>query len=130
MLDANAAGIANAYLKAMKGGDDRPVIAVFDMKEQFACELALDLVGRQIVSEAVANAACDEVEEAFIWTLPHGAAMKGLGSLAPNGPQELERLIALDLLPVAVITCGAILWAGFPKPYIESLRPTPQSREK
>jgi len=122
MLDANGAGIAEAYLQALNRGDDGPVIAVFDMQDPIACEMARDLIGQQIVSDFIANAACDDFEEAFIWTLPHDAAVKTLGNLTPNGRQDLERLTSLDLLPIAIITCRAILWAGFPKPYIAPLR--------
>jgi hypothetical protein len=130
VLDANGAGIAEAYLQALNRGDDRPVIAVFDMmKDPIAYEMAQDLVGRHTMSEYIANAACDDVDEAFIWTLPHDAAIKELGNLTSNGREDLERLTSLDLLPIAIITCGALLWAGFPKPYIEPLRTAPRSRE-
>jgi hypothetical protein len=129
VLDANGSRIADAYLQALKRGDDRPVIVVFDMQDSIAYEMAEDLVGRQMLSEFVANAECHEMEETFIWTLPHDAAINELGNLTPNGRQDLERLTLLDLLPVAIITCGALLWAGFPKPYIEPLRAAPRSRE-
>jgi hypothetical protein len=128
VLDANGPRIADAYLQALKRGDDRPVVAVFDVKDPIAYEMAQDLVGRQTVSEFIANA-CHATEESFIWTLPRDAAMKELGDLTAKGRQDLERLTSLDLLPIAIITCGALLWAGFPKPYIEPIGAAPRFRE-
>jgi hypothetical protein len=122
VLDANGARIADVYLTALRRGDDRPVIAVLDVNDSFARELALDLVPRDLVCELFDGEEADEIDVDCVWALSHEQAMRKLGPLSPRGCASIEQLALLDLVPVVVITDGLLFWAGLPKPYLEPPR--------
>ena len=120
-LDANCARIADAYLAALRRGDDRPVVAVIDVDDPLSRQMALELVPHDLLSKPSDDAA-GETDMGYVWTLPHDQAMTQLGSLSPQGRVSIEQLTSLDLVPVVVITEGILFWAGLPKPYFEPPR--------
>jgi hypothetical protein len=122
VLDANCARIADAYLTALRRGDDRPVVAIVDVNDSFARQIALDLAPLPLVSELFADEGNARIDGSCVWALPHDQAMAQLGHLSPKGCASIEQLTSLDLIPVVVITDGLLFWAGLPKPYLEPPR--------
>jgi hypothetical protein len=117
VLDANCSRIADAYLAALRRGDDRPVIAIVDINDPSSRQMALDLVPHEFAFEFDEIDAGDDYGLSCVWALTHDQALRQLGSLSPNGRVSIEQLTSLDLVPVVVITDGLLFWAGLPKPY-------------
>lgn len=124
VLDANCARIADAYLAALRRGDDRPVVAILDADDPLSRQMALELVPRDLISDH-GNDEAGAIDRGYVWTLPHDQAMTQLGSLSPQGRASIEQLTLLDLVPVVVITDGLLFWAGLPKPYLVPPRTAP-----
>jgi hypothetical protein len=129
VLDANCTRIADVYLTALRRGDDRPVVAIVDVNDSFARQIALDLAPLPLVSEFMADEERADIDAGCVWALPHDQAMTQLGHLSPNGCTSIEQLTTLDLVPVVVITDGLLFWAGLPKPYFEPPREAPRFSE-
>jgi hypothetical protein len=117
VLDANCVRIADAYLAAVRGGEDRPVVAIIDVDDPLSREMALQLVPHDLISTPSEDEA-GAADMGYVWTLSHDQALTQLGSLSPQGCMSIEQLTALDLVPVVVITSGILFWAGLPKPYL------------
>lgn len=126
VLDANCSRIADAYLTALRRGDDRPVVAIIDINDPFAREMAHELLSRDLTLEFADFDAADDIGVSWVWALPHDQALRQLGNLSPKGRASIEQLTALDLVPVVIVTDGLLFWAGLPKPYLEPPRVVPQ----
>jgi hypothetical protein len=124
VLDANCARIADAYLAALRRGDDRPVIAVIDNHDPSTRQMVLDLDPRDLDCQANDDDGRAEIDAGSVWAIPHDLAMDRLGDFSPKSRESIEQLTALDLIPVVVITDGLLFWAGLPKPYLEPPRRT------
>lgn len=122
VLDANCARIADAYLSALRRGDDRPVVAVIDGSDPGARQMLLDLPPRDLVFNPDDDAGGADIDLGCVWAVPHDQAIQQLGKLSPKSRESIEQLTTLDLIPVVVITDGLIFWAGLPKPYLEPPR--------
>ena len=129
VLDANCSRIADAYLTALRRGDDRPVVAIIDINDPFARQMAHDLVPHGLVFEVDNSDEPDDIGVSCVWALPHDQALQQLGSLSPQGRASIEQLTSLDLVPVVVVTDGILFWAGLPKPYLEPPRIVPRFSE-
>ncbi len=122
VLDANCARIADAYLAALRRGDDRPVVAIVDVSDDFARQVALDFAPLPLVADLFTDEEKADMTAGCVWALPHDQAMTDFGPLSPAGCISIEQLTSLDLVPVVVITDGLLFWAGLPKPYLEPPR--------
>lgn len=122
VLDANCARIADAYLAALRRGDDRPVVAVIDTDDAGSRQMACDLPPRDLLSDLQVDGGGADIDVGCVWAVPHDQALKQLGNLSPKSRESIEQLTALDLIPVVVITEGLLFWAGLPKPYLEPPR--------
>ncbi len=129
VLDANCSRIADAYLTALRRGDDRPVVAIIDINDPFARQMAHDLVPDGLAFEFDHSDEPDDIGVSCVWALPHDQALQQLGSLSPQGRASIEQLTTLDLVPVVVVTDGLLFWAGLPKPYLEPPRIVPRFSE-
>lgn len=122
VLDANCARIADAYLAALRRGDDRPVVAVIDTDDAGSRQMACDLPPRDLLFDLQVDGGGADIDVGCVWAVPHDQALKQLGNLSPKSRESIEQLTALDLIPVVVITEGLLFWAGLPKPYLEPPR--------
>jgi hypothetical protein len=129
VLDANCSRIADAYLTALRRGDDRPVVAIVDINDPFTRQMVQDLVPHGLIFEIDDSDERDDIGVSCVWALPHDEALQQLGSLSPKGRASIEQLTSLDLIPVVVITDGLSFWAGLPKPYLEPPRIVPRFSE-
>jgi hypothetical protein len=129
VLDANCALIAGAYLTALRRGDDRPVVAVIDAKDPSGRQMALNLLGRNPVSDWDDDDGGPDIDAGCVWAFPHDQAIKQFENLSPKSRESIEQLTALDLVPVAVISDGLLFWAGLPKPYLQPPRTAPRFSE-
>jgi hypothetical protein len=129
VLDANCSRIADAYLTALRRGDDRPVVAIIDINDPFARQMAQDLLPHDLVLESENSDEEDDIGVSCVWALPHDQALRQLGNLSPKGRASIEQLTSLDLVPVVVVTDGLLFWAGLPKPYFDPPRIVPRFSE-
>ncbi len=129
VLDANCSRIADAYLTALRRGDDRPVVAIIDITDPFARQMAHDLIPHDLAFELEDFDEADDIGVSCVWALPHDQALRQLGNLSPKGRVSIEQLTSLDLVPVVVVTDGLLFWAGLPKPYLEPPRIVPRFSE-
>ena len=122
LLKFNVEKIEQAYLQAIKAGEERPVILIIDLRDKMGFELASRLESKKTKQVREECNKRDVIPTALIATsLP--VAVKVIGSMTPAGRETLQKPLPEGRFWVVSISAGGNSYAAMRIPVAPSSDP-------
>ena len=112
LLRANTERIELAYEQAMRDGIDRPVVFVFDIKDETGRMMAEDVVGADVVGKQRELADRNGVDMCFLLPLPLATAARVVSKWPCKNKSLLDVRFPAGVFPVVIVSHRGVSWMG------------------